>query len=582
MSSKKKQRTNSPETNYPWLKHYPEMIDWHTVIEAKPLYSILDDAVKKYPTKCCLDFMGKQISYQQIGDLVDRATKGLQQIGVKKGTKVGIFLPNCPQFVVFYFAILKAGGIVVNFNPLYSFHEIKHQAEDSGITVMVTLDLKELFSKVKNLLSSTTLEKIVVTKLQDYLSFPKNIIFSLLKKSETSSILFSSNIVSMEEMLDNDGRYSELPIDPDKDIALLQYTGGTTGIPKAAMLSHANVHANTLQCGLWFTGMEDGGEVFMGALPFFHVFAMTAVMNLGIYKGAKIILQPRFVLKNVLKDIHKKNVTIMAGVPTMFNAINHSSLARRYSLKSLKACISGGAALPADIKESFENLCDASLVEGYGLTEAAPVACVNPLKVHNVDIEPVEAKEGTIAIAPIGLPLPATVVSIRDKENTAEEMPMGEIGELCITGPQVMMGYYNKPEETKLVLVDGWLRTGDLGYQDKNGYSYIVDRSKDVIITGGYNVFPRQVEEAIYRHPQVEEVAVLGVPDTHRGQKIAAFVVLRKGQALESAKLKLFLKDYLAAFEIPRKVVFRESLPKTMIGKISKKDIVIDDDKVAT
>lgn len=562
--------------HYPWLENYPEMVNWHEEIAPKAVYHFLDKAAQSFPDRTCLRFFGKGTTYKELQTLVNCAAKGLQGIGVKKGTRVGLYLPNSPQFVIFYYAILKAGGVVVNYNPLYAFREIKHQMEDSGTSILITLNFKELFTKAKNLLNSTLLEKIIITDLETYLPFPKNILFPWLKRNELAEIAYGRAIIHASELFKNNGDVYSDAIDPEKDLAVIQYTGGTTGVPKGAMLTHANVYTNAVQSRGWFSNLEDGKEVFIAVLPFFHVFAMTAIMNLSIHIGAEIVLHPKFVLKDVLKDIQQLKVTVLVGVPTLFNAILHSSLTKKYSLQSLKASVSGGAPLPKEIKTKFEQISGSSLVEGYGLTEASPVVCANPLQFHGIETPVQEADQKNIAakIGAVGLPLPRTVVTIRDQENTKKILPIGEIGELCVEGPQVMLGYYNKPEETAQVLVDGILRTGDLAFMDKKGFTYIVDRSKEVIISAGFNVYPRNVEESLYQFPGVEEAAVIGVPDSHRGQRVEAYIKLKPGHHVEPKELTSFLKGHLAHFEIPSKYHFVDALPKTMVGKISKKDIV--------
>lgn len=574
MTSKKKQTSD-----YAWLKHYPEGVKWDVKIPALPLYSLLDASVEKYPDHVALSFFGKHITYKQLGHLVEHAARGLQDIGVKKGTKIGLFLPNCPHYVIMYYATLKLGATVVNFNPLSAFKEMRDQVVDSGATIIVTLDLKELFSKVQALLNSTTLERVIVGRLQNYLPFPKNFLFPILKHKELFHVTTGQKIIAMQALLNNDGGATLPDINPTEDIALLQYTGGTTGVPKAAALTHANLYANTVQCSTWFSKMEEGKEVLLAVLPFFHCFAMTAIMNLGIEKGAKIVIHPRFNLDMLLKDITNEKITILAAVPTIFSAINHSHYKEKYDLSSLKLCVSGGAALPQEIKETFEALADCPLAEGYGLTEASPVICVNPFLVagNKEKARSESSKESTQKaskkVASAGLPLPATVITIRDIEDTSRTKPQGEIGEICVSGPQVMKGYYNNPEETELVLKNGLLRTGDLGYMDRKGFVYIVDRLKEMIISGGFNVYPRHVEEALYQHHAVKEVAVLGKPEDHRGEIVVAYITLQEGQNTSKEDLRSFLKNHLSPYEIPREFHFVDSLPKTPIGKICKKDL---------
>ncbi len=547
----------------PWLTSYPPDVDWRAPITPRPMHTILEEAAKAFPNRPALEFLGRRTSYHQLAVLVNRVAAGFRKLGVKPGVKVGLLLPNCPQFVIAYYAALKAGGTVVNFSPLYSLPELEHQAKDSGTEILVTLNLNALYPKALVLLEAGILRHLVVSTLPEALPFPKSLLFPLCKKKEIARVAWDerhirwASLVRCVEMA-----AGEVPvIRPEKDIALLQYTGGTTGTPKAAALTHANIYANVMQCGLWFPDALAGREKLLGVLPFFHVFAMTVAMNFGLLKGAEIILHLRFDLVDLLKDIHRKKPTLMPGVPTMFTAINHHPQLARYNLSSLKFCISGGAALPVEVKQNFEKLTGCTLIEGYGLTETSPVVCVNPLKGAN--------KAGSI-----GLPLPQTIVKIEDMENRGSFLPPGGRGELCVGGPQVMQGYWNKPEETVQVIgADGLLRTGDVATMDNDGYVYIVDRLKEMIAAGGFKIYPRHVEEVIYQHEAVKEAAVIGVPDTYRGEAVKAFVVLKEGCALTEAGLKEFLKEHLGKHEIPRMVEFRESLPKTMVGKICKKDL---------
>lgn len=566
MTRKKKQ-----PTDYPWLKDYPEGIAWDTEIPALPLYRLLEDSVDTYPNHIALNFFGKRISFNELGTMVNHAAKGLEQVGVAKGKKVGLLLPNCPHFVIMYYAILKVGGTVVNFNPLSAMKEIREQVIDSNTSIVVTLDLKELFPKAQELLNSTNLEHIIVGKLQDYLPFPKNLLFPILKRKDIFPVPTGRKIIAMENLLENDGVMVPPDIDPMEDIALLQYTGGTTGTPKGAVLTHANLYANTLQSCMWFSKMKSGEEVLLAVLPFFHCFAMTALMNLGIQKGAEIVIHPRFVLEDLLKDIPKHKVTVLAGVPPIFNAINNYRHLDKYDFSSLKICVSGGAPLPREVRLAFEAIMKCPLAEGYGLTEASPVVTVNPFLLQG-NAENKETKKGELGSA--GLPLPNTVITIRDKDKTKKELPLGEIGEICIQGPQVMKSYYNKPEETALVLTEGVLRTGDLGYLDEKGFLYIVDRLKEMIISNGYNVYPRTVEEALYQYPSIEEAAVLGKPDIQRGEIVVAYIKLKDDiEEIGKDVIRSFLKQHLSAYEIPREIHFVDSMPKTLIGKICKKDL---------
>ena len=548
----------------PWLRRYPDNIDWNAEIPVKPLYALFDDARARYPDHGCVDFLGRKFTYAEIGKQIDRAAAGFIKLGVGPGVKVGLFLPNCPQFVIAYFAILRAGGTVVCYSPLYADGEIQHQVEDSETRFMVTLNLKVLYPKMRAVLDKGAVEKLIVGNLPEVLPFPKNLLYPLAKAKDVATVPNDSRHLSFGELLNNSGVHEPAPIDPRADIAVLQYTGGTTGVSKGAMLTHANLYANTVQAQLWFTGIEPGAERMLGVLPFFHIFAMTVVMNYSIHIGAEIVMHPRFELDAVLKDIDKKKPTLMPGVPTMFAAINgHASLAK-FDLASIRACISGGAPLPVEVKQRFEKLTGCKLIEGYGLTEAAPIVTANPL-------------EGLYKEGSIGLPVPGTRITITDREDPQKVLGLGERGEICVTGPQVMAGYWNRPEETAAALVEGRLRTGDVGYMDEDGYTFIIDRIKDLVLVSGFNVYPRNVEEGVYQHPAVAECTVIGIADDYSGEAVKAFVKLKEGQSLTAEELSAFLEDKLGKHEQPKHIEFRDELPKTMVGKLSKKELVAEE-----
>lgn len=552
---------------FPWLKSYPQNIDWHMQIADVPAYALLDDAVAKYGDKYAMDFMGKRITYKQLGDMVNRAAKGLQAQGVGKGTKVGLFLPNSPYFPIFYFATLKAGGTVVNYNPLYAEKEVEYQIEDSHTDVMVTLDIAQLYNKIDIMLGRTRLQKMIVCPMADALPWPKSWLFPIVKRKELAKkIKYDNRHLAYRDIINNKGDYKTVDIDVNDDVALLQYTGGTTGTPKGAMLTHKNIYANTVQAAAWFPNVRPGQDKMLAVLPFFHVFAMTAAMNLSIYNGLEIITTPRFNLDDTLKLIDKKKPTLFPAVPAIYTGINNHKKLKNYNLTSIRYCISGGAPLPLEVKKDFEALTGCKLVEGYGLTESSPVASCNPLEGDNRDKS-------------IGLPLPQTEIEIICRDDRSTRLPINEPGELCIRGPQVMKGYFNRQADSNLVLKDGRLHTGDVAYMDADGYVYIIDRIKDLIITNGYNVYPRKVEEAVYEHPAVEECVVGGLPDDQRGEMVKVWIKLRDGQELTSEALKDFLRDKLAPYELPRQVEFRDALPKTMIGKLSRKDLVEEDKK---
>lgn len=557
----KTSKSSSPD--YPWLKSYPEGIHWKTSLHGESLAELFDRSVSRYGNRECINFLGNSISYNELSQLVNKAACGLQSLGVGKGSKIGLLLPNCPAFAVFYFAILKTGATVVNCNPLYTVAELEHQILDSETEILVTLDLAALFEKTEALLDKKAIKKAVICSFSQMLPTVKSILFRLLKSKEIANIASSGNagrIVYENDLLDNDGACEKVSINPEKDIAVLQYTGGTTGTPKGAMLSHANLTINVQQIQMWTERLLGPDECILGVLPMFHIFAMTTVLNFGISRGYRLILLPRFDLDQVLKVIAKEKPTIFPGVPTIYNAILNHPKTGSYDMSSLKFCISGGAALPAEVKKAFEKQTGCSLVEGYGLSETSPVATCNPA-------------DGDNPPGSIGLPYPSTLISIRSIEDPTKEMPLGENGEICIAGPQVMSGYWNKPKETKDTFTGDFFRTGDIGYMDELGYIFIVDRMKDMINASGFKIYPRRIEEAIYELDAVEEVTVIGVPDEYRGEAPAAYIKLRKGQSLSKEEVLAFLESKISKIEMPRDVEFRDELPKTMIGKLSKKEL---------
>ena len=555
-------------TAYQWLSKYPKDVDWYQQFKPVPMHQIIDDSAAKYGSKTCTNFLGKKLTYAEIGRLVDRTAAGLQKLGVGKGTKVGLFMPNCPTFIIYYYATLKAGGTVVNYNPLYTLEELTFQVKDSETEMMVTLDLKLLFDKVEGLMRAGTLNRAVVASFSALLPGAKSVLFKLFKSRELAHPTKSpvaQRIVLDADVLANEGKFQRPLIDPNQDVAVLQYTGGTTGTPKGAMLTHANISVNCQQGKAWATNLESGQERTLAALPFFHVFAMTAVMNFALQEGAEIVIMPRFVLDDAMRLIDKTKPTVMPGVPTMFVAmLNHPKL-KSFDLSSLKYCVSGGAALPVDVKERFEKVTGCKVVEGYGLSEASPSVTCNPV-------------EGPVKSGSIGQPLPGTIVSLRDLADPSKEVPLGEKGEICVKGPQVMKGYWKKPEETANQFVGDFLRTGDVGIMDAEGFIFIVDRIKDLIICSGYNVYPRRIEEAIYEHPAVEEVTVIGIKDEYRGEAPKAFIKLKSGMTATEADIRKHLEPKLSKIEMPAAIEFRDALPKTMIGKLSKKELKAEEE----
>lgn len=551
----------------PWLKSYPKDVNYFANIEAKPIFHLLDEAVKNFPENQAIDFENEIIKYGTLGKMVEKASKAFTKIGVKRGTKVAIFLPNCPQFIITYFAVLKAGGCVVNCSPLYSESEVEFLAKDSETEIIVTLNLNLLFPKAKKILENSLAEngmvkKIIVASLPEFLPFPKNILFPIVKRKEISKVHYNENIISWANFIklgQDNLPFSNPHIDLN-ETAVIQYTGGTTGIPKGAELSHANVYINAIQCKLYCPIFKDGQETMLVVLPLFHVFAMTAGMLFGIAFASRLILHPRFEAHKVLHDIQVKKPTAMPGVPTMFNALNNFPHVEQYNLRSLELCISGGGPLPVEIKKLFEEKTGCVVVEGYGLTETSPVATCNPTTALN--------KAGSI-----GLPLPQTEILIEDMDSPGKFLGIGERGEVCIKGPQVMKGYHHRTEATEQILRDGILRTGDVGMVDEDGYIFIVDRLKEMIISGGFKIYPRHVEEVLYKHEHILECAVVAMPDEYSGQRVKAYFVLKKDAQCSKEEVMAYCRQKLAKHEVPKEIVIKESLPKSPVGKILKREL---------
>ena len=548
-------------SNAPWLKEYPAEVPHSHEYPKKNLACFLIDSASAYPDNVALEFLGKKVTYGSLLEQSRRFANALLRQGVRKGDRVAVMLPNCPQAVIAYFGILMIGGVVVMTNPLYMPRELEHQLADSGARIIVTLDL--LLNRVQQSTVKRPLERIFVTSIQDYLPFPKNALYVLKQKKEGKfvKVTYTEQVLSFRELIKSSPAYPVLAdVDAEEDLALVQYTGGTTGLAKGVMLTHYNLVANTVQTRLWCYKTENAKERLLAALPFFHVFGLTVLLNLGVYAANTLVLLPRFEIDQVLKTIHKKKPTQFPGAPTMYIAIVNHPNVRKYDFSSINFCISGAASLPLHVQERFEEMTGGKLIEGYGLTQASPVTHANNIWARR--------KNGSI-----GLPFPDTEARYVDPD-TFEEVPVGQIGELAIRGPQVMKGYWNRPDETAKVLQDGWLLTGDLGRQDEEGYCYIVDRRKDVILAGGYNVYPREVEEVLYEHPDVEEASVAGVPDPYRGETVKAFVVLRQGAVRDKEALERWCREKLAAYKAPKIIEFRETLPKTMSGKVLRRKLL--------
>ncbi len=544
-----------------WLKHYDEGVRPNIDYPEIPLYGILEETAEKYPDKTALIFLGKKISYRELNETSDRIAAFLKNLGVGKDSRVILDLPNTPHYVAAYYGVLKTGATVVQCNPLYTEREIRYIQENSEAQYGFFVEF--VYPKIKNLIAEGKIKKAVICKIEDYLPFPLNILYPL--KKEKVKIEKSDRVVYWKDVLKTPPTKERASIDPKEDVATFLYTGGTTGVPKAVMSTHFNLVANVYQTLEWVVDRSPD-DVFIGVLPYFHSFGMTTSMNAPIANGSTIVLipDPRDI-KRILESIQKYRATIFCGVPTMYAAIlNHPDL-KKYDLSSVKACISGAAPLPVEIKKRFEEITGGKLVEGYGLSETSPVTHANPIYGVN--------KEGSI-----GVPFPDTYAVVIDDEGKI--LPSGEVGELAIKGPQVMKGYWKMEEETKKVLVNGWLLTGDMAKMDEDGYFYIVDRKKDMIIAGGYNIYPREVEEVLYEHPAVVEAAVVGVPDPYRGETVKAYIVLKpeyRGKVTEQEIIQ-FCKERLAAYKVPKLVEFRDELPKSAVGKILRR--VLRDEEV--
>lgn len=559
----------------PWLNSYPEEVPHQIKYPDQSIAQFLLDSVNRYPDHKALHFLGKTMTYRELHTASVRLASELVALGVAKGDRVAIMLPNCPQAVVSYYGVLLAGAVVVQTNPLYVERELEHQLRDSGAVAIITVDLLHgRLSRVRGERPEEGpipgLRHAIITSIADGLPFPKNLLYPIKQRKDgfKNDIPYGRNgVLSYKKLLSGRAPSVELPPLPRGDeLAALQYTGGTTGTPKGVMLTHGNFVSNTMQMSAWCYKAEDGKEKFLAALPLFHVFGLTVLMNLSVLRAGMLILLPRFEIETVLKTINDEKPTIFPGAPTMYVAlINHPNAAKN-DLSSIKICVSGSSALPLEVQEQFESLTGGRLVEGYGLTESSPVANANPIW-------------GKRKIGTIGLPFPDTDVAIVDPVS-GRRLKTGEMGELVVRGPQVMKGYWNRPEETAATLRDGWLHTGDLATMDEEGYFTIMDRIKDVIIASGFNVYPREVEEALFEHPAVREAAVIGVKDEYRGETVKAFIVLKEGWHVSRSQLDRWCRDRLASYKVPHQYAFRETLPKTMVGKVLRRKLVEEENEL--
>lgn len=555
-------------TTLPWIASYPAGVRWDMPIAPTAVPQILADAVARWGDRPAIDFMGKRLDYRELGALVDRTAKGLQALGVGPGVHVGLFLPNTPHYLIAIFGVLQAGATAVNYSPLDAARVLEHKIEDSRTDVLITLDMAALYPRMAAMLDKTRLRKLVVGNLAEMTGDPAAVAAQMQSAGETVPVPQDPRHLRFAELIDNDGRYRPHPVaDPADCVAVLQYTGGTTGLPKGAMLTHANLSAACEQVVATQFGtppvLEMGRERVLAVLPPFHIYALTANLLLGVRLGAEIVQHVRFDPKAALQAISDKKLTVFCGVPTMFTALINDPETPRHDLSSLKLCNSGGAPLPLEVAERFERITGTWLAEGWGMTETSPTGTFTPT--HG------KRKPGSC-----GIPAPGATIRMLDLTDPGRYVPLGEKGEMCISGPNVMKGYWNNPKATaESTTFDGLFRTGDVACMDADGYVFIVDRTKDMLLCSGYNVYPRVIEEAIYQHPGVHEVAVIGIPDPYRGQSPKAFIVLKPdAEPFSLAELQAFLKDRLGRHEMVHALEIRAELPRTAVGKLSKKDLV--------
>ncbi|MFL6138925.1 MAG: AMP-binding protein [Frankiaceae bacterium] len=552
----------------PWLASYPAEVPPDYDFPAVPMTRFLDDAAAAFPTRTALAFLGSTMTYRELREAVDRFASALAGLGVRKGDRVALVLPNCPQNVIAFYATLRLGAVVVEHNPLYTAHEMGHQLADCGAVVAIVLD--KVHETVAQVRGGTALRHVVVTSVTDYLPRSKQLLLKLplpaiqKRRAEIAADVPSdADVLSFTKLLAGaSGSAPQADIDPAADLALLQYTGGTTGLSKGAMLTHANLVANAYQGRLWLVDARAGQETTLAVLPLFHAYGLTLCMSITVLLGGTLVLLPRFDLGMVFEAVDRWRPTVFPGVPPIYKAIIDSPEAAKHDLRSIRACVSGAMKLPLEIQEQFERITGGRLVEGYGMTETSPITHANPLAGQR--------KTGTI-----GLPITGTRCRIVDQDDPAVVVAPGQPGELVIAGPQVMRGYWQRQEETAdAFTADGYFRTGDIAVMDDDGFFSIVDRKKELIIAGGFNIYPSEVEEVLFRHPGVADCAVAGVPDAYRGETVKAFIVPKPGHELTEAEVIEHCKRELAAYKVPKLVELRAELPRTMVGKVLRRVLV--------
>ena len=547
-----------------WNRNYLHPVKWDQQFPALALHDMFFQSAERMGRAAMADFMGRKYSYAEMAATVRRVARGLQDKGIGKGDQIGLFLPNVPQYIAAYYGALAAGATVVNFSPLYTVDELAHQVADSGTSILITVSAAALLPTAMKVLDNSSLKELIVGSVSEALPKAKGWAYRLFKRNEIAALPSDSRVSSYAELIANIGDYAVQPCMPEKDIAQLQYTGGTTGTPKGAMLSHQNITANARQINMLDPHSRNNqpneplDDRILGVLPFFHVFANATVLNRTVENGGEIVMLPRFEAKAALAAITRTKVTSLPGVPTMYQALLDCPDLGKTDFTSLRACISGGAPLAAELKERFETLTGAVVIEGYGLTESSGVVSCTPY-------------EGRNKVGSIGQPVPGTNVKLVDKEDPSKPAPKGEPGELTFSGPQVMCGYWNRPDADAEVFLGTYLRTGDVATIDDDGFIHIVDRLKDMIAVGGFKVFPSQVEDILYKHPAVKEALVIGAADAYLGEIPRAFVTLQDGATEDGAALTVWLNPKLGKHERVQGVTVMDNLPKTIIGKLDRK-----------
>ncbi len=549
----------SEQLEKPWYKFWPEGVPKHIDYSEIPLSDILKNTAESNPNHVAIVYFDKEMTYRELNIASDRFATALADLGVKKGDKVALFLPNIPQFVISYYGAIKIGAIETAISPLYKEREVEDQLNDSEAETIVVLDL--LYPILEKILDKTRVKTVIVTSLKEYMPSAKAFLGSLLKKIPSHKVERKPNTYFFQELLSKYGANPpKVDINPKEDLVALQYTGGTTGISKGAMLTHMNLVSNAVACDAWLRGTK-GGETFLTVLPLFHIYGMTTGMNAPIFLAGKMVMLPRFDAVNSFQAIQKHRVTVFCGAPTMYAMLLAHPDLKKYDLKSVRFCISGSAPLPPEVQKKWMEVAGGVLVEGYGLTESSPVTHCNPL----------DKSMKTVKVGSIGLPWPDTDAKIMDIETGEKELGPNEDGELVVKGPQVMKGYWKMAEESASVLRNGWLYTGDIAKMDVNGYFYITDRKKDLIKYKGYSVYPREIEDVIYEHPAVKICAVIGKPDPVASEIPKAFVVLKEGKTATEEEIKQFVNSKVAPYKAVREVEFRTELPMTLVGKVLRR-----------